>query len=79
MHISLFDLMMSIVWKDNSFKQIRLSDLWVERLFWTLECGNILAARNSADPKVIFVHPPNNPPFGEKNEPTRRMRWKQFL
>jgi len=79
-HISLSDLTMSIIRKDNSFKLIHLN--WF--LGWTfvldsLECGNILAARNSADPKVIFVHAPNNPPFGEKNEPTRRMRWKQFL
>ena len=81
LYISLSALMMSSVWEDKSFKQscILIWFLGWTFVFETLECGNILAARNSANPKVIFVHPPNNPPLRGKNEPTRRMRWKQFF
>ena len=72
---------MSSVWKDKSFKQpcILIWFLDWTFVFETLECGDILAARISANPKVIFVHLPNNPPLRGKNEPTRRMCWKQFF
>ena len=77
----------SLLWRGHlfgktSFKQPCILTCFVgwTFVFETLECGDILAARISANPKVIFVHPPNNPPsLGGKNEPTRRMCWKQLL
>jgi hypothetical protein len=68
LYISFSALMMSSVWEDKSFKQscILIWFLGWTFVFETLECGNILAARNSANPKVIFVHPPNNPPLRGK-------------
>ena len=77
-HISLSDLTMSIIRKDNSFKLIHLN--WF--LGWTFvldssECGNILATRNSADPKVIFVQCMFSQTFSHRGYPaltlTRRL------
>ena len=63
----------SLLWRGHlfgktSFKQPCILTCFVgwTFVFETLECGDILAARISANPKVIFVHLPNNPPLRGK-------------
>ena len=70
---------MAFVWKDKFFKQPCILTCFMGRtfVFETLECGDILAARISANPKVIFVQVQFFPDFFSRGYPaltlTRRL------
>ena len=69
---------MSSVWKDKSFKQpciltcfVGWTKLWNAVIFWLQEFQQIQRW-------FSFTYPITHP-LGGKNEPTRRMCWKQFF